>query len=199
VDRKVLGIVLALSVAFILLTTDIASASATTYTYDFNAAAWNPAIMVPGHPSIGIKCFHYLGFGDVIVVSVENVPLASYTDNPSYFAVVKQVMPSQAVINLVKPWQIQVCRIGKVVIACWTVPLGTSAVTIPPGCLVLEGYGDAFQFVLGPLPTGTGWFQKWEAQNYQAHETFICPGWHYCGPVTGAAISVDGTQTFSGP
>jgi len=205
VNRKILGIILTLSFALIVLATGVAPAFAngTTYAYHLNAAVWSPYITVPDHPSIGMKCFHYLGVGDVIVVSLagSQQPLASYTDNPSYYAVAKQVMPSQAVINLVKPWQIQVCRIGKIVIACWTMPLVTSAVTIPPGCLVLEGYGDVFPFTLGPLPTGTSWFQKWAAQNYLAHETFICPGWHYCGPLaTGVpnppAISVEGTLTF---
>jgi hypothetical protein len=225
-NKKVLGIVLTLSLAFIVLATGSvpAFASPTTYINHFNAAVWSSVIEVPGQPKIGLVCFHfdkgYVGRGDAIVINFWVGPpyfwmtVAGYSDSPSDVALEKMVSPSGAAIYLVKPWQIQVCRLGKIVMAYWTVPLVapatalTPAVTIPPGSLVLKGYGDVFHMTLGPLPTGVpGWSVTYEGQNYAAHETLFCPGWHYFGPVAtepplGAgtpSISVEGTQTFSHP
>lgn len=221
-NRKFLLIVLTLAVVF--FASGIAPAFATTYVNHISAMAWTALIAVPGQPPIGMICSHsdwgYTGRGDTITVCYQAmIPMVTYTDSPSAYNFEKNnVLPPTAAINLVKPGQIQVCRIGKIVIVLWTVPLVAAAgpiippatqplwpaVTVPPGCLVLQGYDGAFPLTF-PVDPKTGWTFTYDLKNYLAHETFICPGWHYFGPVgTGNPafvpnISVEGTLTFYPP
>jgi hypothetical protein len=154
----------------------------------------------------------YTGCEDTITVCYQAaIPIVTYTDSWRAYKLEKNnVLPPTAVIKLVKPWQIQVCRMHKTVIVRWTIPLIapatpiTPAVIVPPGCLVLRGYGDAIPFTF-PVDPGTGWTFTYDVTNYMAHETLFCPGWHYCGPVgTGNPafipnISIEGTLTFYPP
>ncbi len=220
--RKVLGMVLAVFVAFIVSTTCVAPVFATTYVNHLNAGAFSSVIEVPGQPKIGLICIHYdwgfAGHGDVIVVNKWLgappywMTLASYTDIPSLYAFQKDILKlNPSMINLVSPSQTQVFRIGKIVMVSWTVPLVTSQVTIPPGCLLLKGYDDAYASTIGPTPVGpAGWKQTFDTTNYLASEFLVCPGWHYFGPVAtnppmiGSSpdlpnISVEGTVTFTPP
>ena len=84
----------------------------------------------------------------------------------------------------------------------WVIPGGptfvTPAVTIPPGCLILKGYGDVNTGteIMGPFPSG--WMINNEWTGYDSCATFICPAWHYCGPVgSSAECSIHTDQTMT--
>jgi hypothetical protein len=100
----------------------------------------------------------------------------------------------------VNPWDIQIYRCGKNLIVCWFVPikgtisgnapsgtpwttvLGVSSYELPPGCIILQGYGDsATQTTTGPFPSST---IVMDSTSYNAKGNFICPAWRYCGSVS---------------
>ena len=96
--------------------------------------------------------------------------VASYEDNPTRMAFSTAV--GQGGINqfhLVRRDQIQIFGVCKTVFVYWTIPLvaqattNTPAVTLPPGCLVLRGFGDLISSVRpGSYPSG--WSYSFERQ-----------------------------------
>jgi hypothetical protein len=169
----------------------------------------------------------YAGSADRIQLMVSAAPsgvglpfkfVAAYEDNPARFAFSQEVSKGGLTsINLVGKYQIQIVRICKTVLVCWTVPLimpatqtsplgpATPAVTLPPGCLVFQGYGDLKSFP----PSGqnfpiSGWSATSETTGYDAKATLFCSGWHYWGPVAQApnpspSIRTEGTSTWTHP
>jgi hypothetical protein len=199
--------VVILALALLMMSSSFASAfaDATTKIEHANAGG-NGVIDVPGHTNVLIQASHdnwgdyFSGSADRIMVFVSGgasgigVPfkyVAAYEDNPERIAFSFEV--GGGAIQL-KRYQLEIFRIGKTVFVCWTVPLEipatgpnvfgnypTPAVTIPPGCLVLQGYGDVKSATLSQsYPT---WSYVSVSQYYDAKASFICPRWHYCGPV----------------
>ena len=96
-----------------------------------------------------------------------------------------QSKPFPTLIDTLKPWQLQICKIGKTVIAWWTVPLvvpsqiwsgnpvPTPPITIPSGCLILRGYGDSQS---SSVP-GTGRYTSVWTESYDACGFLMCPSW----------------------
>jgi hypothetical protein len=95
----------------------------------------------------------------------------------------------------------QVCRIGKLVIVYWNSPIGgeitgknpngktwaeifgISSFELPPGIIILEGYGEAETeppFTMN-LHASYGWRATQSGTVYSAKGTIIVPQWHYCG------------------
>jgi len=124
----------------------------------------------------------------------------AYEDNPERYEW-SALLGSEHPRYLVKSWQIQVFRIGKTSFVYWTIPLvvpatgapnPTDEVVLPPGLLVLRGYGESESGQTPPPTHPTGWLQfgtsDWyfridTASYYTAHATLFCRGWRYCGPV----------------
>jgi hypothetical protein len=95
----------------------------------------------------------------------------------------------------------QVCRIGKLVIVYWNSPIGgeitgenpngktwaevfgISSFELPPGIIILEGYGEAETeppFTMN-LHASHGWRATQSGTVYNATGIIIVPQWHYCG------------------
>jgi hypothetical protein len=121
-------------------------------------------------------------------------PVIAYEDNAVRWAFSTYDIAGSAIPPvLVKPWQIGVLRIGKTNFVFWTIPLvapatdepnPTPEVVIPPGMLVLRGYGEPISGHAGPLPVGpNGWILETDGSYYLASATLLCPRWRYCGPV----------------
>jgi hypothetical protein len=196
-NRKVLGIVLALSLAFIVLATGVAPAFALeTYRLPHSYVGGTTFIDIAGHePPMQIIVAHYAGGGDELWIQIEVsipghgvtwAPVAIVSDSPSVVAFWTDVWDVWTGllgnIGLVKSCELQVCRIGKTVLAYWTVPIVSPEVILPPGCLLLKGYGCAYpeNLVWHLPPDVTLGVDK---VSFAAHATFVCPSWKYCGPV----------------
>ena len=227
--QVVLGTVLALSLAVIFLSVCFAPVLAVTIHIEHNtqgASIFN----VPGHPSITIIGQHYYesdfyeGSADKIQLAVSGAlsgigppfkVVASYEDNPARYAFSLLVAESagSTSINLVKRDQIQIFRIGKTVFVYWTKPLvmpatsadklgpATPAVTLPPGCFVVQGSGDV-KIRDNIVPYGL-WALHQQYTGYDGVSTLLCPGWRYIGPGVQEwnlpSIRTEATFTWTGP
>jgi hypothetical protein len=225
--KLILGTILTLSLAFIVSAACVAPAFAVTTHQEHVNAGGQSVIDVPGHTNIQVAVSHS-NWGDFFAGSADRIQVfvstglappappfkyvAAYEDNPERIAFSWEV--GGGAIQL-KRGQLQIFRICKTVFIYWTVPLvlpatttnplgpPTPAVTLPPGCLVLRGYGDAqVSEIVMPFPL-SGWTSKYESTVYNAKATFICPGWHYCGPVSEAftptRMVTEGTITWTHP
>jgi len=197
-----LGTVLVLSLAFIVSATCVDPAFALVTYYDHGSTGGVTVIDIAEHqPPVQITVVHYdrgdHGIGDYLEVAMWQfvpplgrsvwVTVAVVTDSPTIAAFSKDFVyagvPGGPIsVLLVKPCQLQIFKICKIVSAYWTVPIETSALTLPPGLLLLRGYGrvqtDEQVF---SLPNGITWTVEAAALN--AHATFICPTWKYFGSV----------------
>ena len=103
-----------------------------------------------------------------------------------YNYVAKKPMPT--LIETLEPHQLQICKIGKTVIAWWTAPLEvpsqswsaspvpTPPITIPPGCLILRGQGTPTSQDT-PYPPGPGNYKSTWTESYDAYGFLMCPKW----------------------
>jgi len=141
-------------------------------------------------------------------------PVASFEDNPKREAF-SESLGTPTLQNLVKPGQIQVFRIGKIVSVIWTIPLvvpataaspptipGTPEVVLPPGMLIFLGKGNPYYMeATGTFPAGWAFkFETW--QRYDANVYFYCRGWNYYGLLTEAPspyMITDRTVTWTAP
>jgi hypothetical protein len=224
-NKKLISIAFfALSLA-ILVTPVLAE---TTY-YDHANATGTTVIDLKNHqPRLMILAEHYdrgdHGKGDALTIFLWAAPLntwiavAGITDNPEGFDYSKTLYGQSSLIannlELVKTCQLQVGRIGKAVFACWTNSLtatitgpwigilGVTSVTLPAGCLMFLGYGQAISdTTILPLPTGYTF--TIQTIGFMADATLLCPSWHYFGPVGSSSmptkIGVDVDATVVGP
>jgi hypothetical protein len=108
-----------------------------------------------------------------------------------------------AAYRSVDPYVIHIHRIDKLVLACWTQPiegvipaslknaLGKASDwtwALPPGIVVLKGYGemDTTPGGMGPLPSG--YTIVTEPNLYDARGAFVCPCWRFGGQVYEATV-----------
>jgi hypothetical protein len=228
VKSKVLMLTVALF-AIVFLASSIAPALATTYpvTYvEITKAGGDCHVEVPGQPKIsmmiqkfdrssdhGVRERLWIGLYNPVVNAYAIVAVLTDGSDSDFFKEVwaNPAMPGGgqlvAANTVVKPWDITICRIGKLIIACWTKPiegvlpaplktaLGIESWTLPPGVLILKGYGEVDTAVstIGPLPSG--YTVTMEPNNYAAKGTFFCPSWRFCGPVSDARISTQTVMT----
>jgi hypothetical protein len=203
-EKTAIGIVLLL--AFVVLTASINAALAvTTFTEHVNAGG-AVRIYVPGHTEIMLvvdRCDSSpYGPSDRIQMYVSGNPsgfgfplrpVVAYEDNPdrSVFSV---SLSTGVIQNVVKPGQIQVLRVGKsnTIMVHWNIPLvapakpaqgpfaATPAVTLPPGKLVFQAYGDAYIQPTFTANYPSGWSASVTTlERYNATVTFFCQGWDY--------------------
>jgi hypothetical protein len=205
VKKVVLGIFVTL-VAVAVLASSIGGAFATTTNVDYERAGASCIIVVP-ESNIWVRLAvsgqmhgnYYSGKADRIQIYVRTGGLdtsptwksvSAYEDNPTRSAFSAGLGVASEVQNVVKPWQIGVIRICKTVVVYWTIPLEclatggsspTPAVTIPPGMLVLQGYGDIISpATVGPVSFGTtGWTIAYTQHYYSATATLFCHDWNY--------------------
>jgi len=132
---------------------------------------------------------------------------ATFPDTDEGFAYASEVYGSPSLkVEQLEPNEIQV-RGTTNVIARWSIPLvspavpsqGLPEITIPPGHITLNQYGDASSgttVVPRPFPSGFRFRVDWNS--YAAEGQFVCPEWHYNGQVFGE-INLDTTQTATLP
>ena len=160
--KIILETILALSLALIVSAAYMAPASAQVSSYSHACASGVALIDILGHqPPIAVTAVHYdrgdHGVADYLELStLQYVPQlgsnmwvtnAIMTDSPSTAAFLRDFvfanLPGSVNILLVKSYQLQVYRMGKTVLACWTVPLTSSQATLACGVLLFKGYGSA--------------------------------------------------------
>jgi hypothetical protein len=114
--------------------------------------------------------------------------VAAYEDNPTRSDFSKYQVAIGISENLVEPGQIQVIRVGKssTVMVHWNIPLvcpatsTTPLVTIPPGKLVVEGYGDPVSYTTPTTQIGpNSWSYSVVGSYFRANATFFCESWDY--------------------
>jgi hypothetical protein len=239
VNRKMkrslgVGTVLAVLLAVAVLAAGVAPAFALTTYHEYTSAGATVVINpLDSLPKMELICQHFESSSDhgpgnqinfELISAKGFVPVAIFTTSPARATFAPTIwvgLPAASNVILVNSWDIQVFRIGKIVIVWWAVPiegtitgdvpgtlipwsaaLGVSSFDLPPGSLILNGYGTATTSttVAGPLPSG--WTITSVSTVYNAHGTFLCPSWHYFGPVADTptpTISTDGELTITGP
>ena len=197
-----------------ILATGVAPAFAATTVLDHQTAEGYTHINIPDHPEMVVYVHHNDwaqsgGPRDVFRITMWFAPLNSFvpvryfTDNAQSVEFYKKLVgPYPVGVDLVKPCDIQVCRLGRTVFASWTIslkvpeikwynpsnpslpPYITPAVTIPPGFIIFNGFGDAQAgTITKPTFPGLTYTQTITWTGYDARATFVCPMWHYLGPV----------------
>jgi hypothetical protein len=218
-NRKVLVIIVAFFAVVISASSIAPILASETYTEIF-AGGQSNALEVPGQPKFGVMVATYdrssdHGARDRIWISIFTpdetgyMPVAVLSDGRNeVFPEVFKGTGLDLIFRTVKPWTIQVSRISKLVIAYWTKPIecvvplplrgfygGIESWTLPPGMLILKGYGEVISGSSGPLTPPSGYKISNEFNDYAAKGTFFCPTWRFCGPVSEKATIYAHTVT----
>jgi sugar-specific transcriptional regulator TrmB len=99
--------------------------------------------------------------------------------------------PAGKNIQRVKKDEIEVRIHGNILFAGWTVPIQLSdQYTLPPSCMLIEGYGDAKTRAY-TLLAASGFRVSIETNYFDAFVTFIHPSSKYSGPGTDGAFYRD--------
>jgi hypothetical protein len=135
------------------------------------------------------------------------VPVARVSDDtkretkgPDFGNAVYAGTPAGQNVHLVKKDELQIRFHGNTFFAGWTKPilLVPSKYTLPPACILLEGYGklgtSVFDFV---LPSGARITN--EVNGFDAFVTFFHPASKYSGPGTDGTIGRDVVATIYPP
>jgi hypothetical protein len=209
------GVILALFLAVAVLAAGVAPAFASTTNHEYISARGLIVINIPNHPVIELICQHFdpnsdHGAANTLFLFMRTktgsfVPTAVLSTTQERVAFQESLFAGYPMGDnaiLVDKCDLQVCRIGKIVVAYWTVPIkgtitgnvpntnipwstaiGASSFEIPPGGMILNGYGTATTSTTN-APLGNGYtIVSHFNMLYNAHATFICPSWHYFGPV----------------
>jgi len=98
--------------------------------------------------------------------------------------------PAAANIQAFKKSEFQVQANGNVLFAGWTrsIPLLSGKYTLPPCCLLFEGYGEVNSGAM-KLFFPSGFKQKWEYNGLEAFVTFFHPSSKYSGPGTDGRLA----------
>lgn len=128
--------------------------------------------------------------------------VATLTDNPEAMDFWKKVCagsPAGQNIQLVKKEEFEVRISGTTLFAVWTVPIPlVKAFTLPPACLLVEGYGDIkTNAYVARLPSG--YTLKTQGNVFEAFITFLHPLSKYSGPGTDGAFGRDIIMEFYPP
>jgi sugar-specific transcriptional regulator TrmB len=171
-------------------------------------------------PDILIVANHWnkqssFGAGDVLHFSLwletpkgyAFVPVARVSDDanretkgPDFGNAVYAGTPAGQNVHLVKKDELQIRFHGNTFFAGWTkpIPLVPSKYTLPPACILLEGYGELvtsvfdFMFPSGARTTN-------EVNGFDAFVTFFHPASQYSGPGTDGTVGRDVVATFYPP
>jgi len=131
------------------------------------------------------------------------VPVAIVMDNPRVVAHRRAVAagtPAGENVILVKKDELQVRVHGNTLFAGWTVPipLFPPPYTLPPCCILFEGYGDLKTSVLKTRAL-SGRTQIREGNYFEAFVTFFHPSSKYAGPGTDGIFGRDVIMTTYPP
>ena len=148
---------------------------------------------------IGINHFekhHPFGTEDAIMVflwrktqkNYAYVPVAFVGDNPEtmdFWRGCFAGLPLEENLQLVKKDQLHIGVYGKTLFAGWTVPiqLFPKSHTLPPSCIILEGYGDIKTNTFSVIPP-SNYRTVYEYNGFEAFVTFMHPSSKYTGPGT---------------
>ena len=131
------------------------------------------------------------------------VPVASVTDNPTNVEFEKirfAGTPAGQNVQLLKKEDLQIRVHGNTVFAGWTkpIPLLPPRYTLPPSCMLLEGYSKLKTGVLDyVMPSGVK--TSSEYNGFDAFVTFLHPASKYSGPGTDGTIGRDIVVTIRSP
>lgn len=171
-------------------------------------------------PDILILAHHWnkqssFGAGDVLNISLwletpngfAYVPVARVSDDtkretkgPDVGNVLFAGTPAGQNVHLVKKDELQIRFHGNTFFAGWTKPISLvpSKYTLPPACILLEGYGKLGTSVMDyALPSGAK--VNIEANGFDAFVTFYHPVSKYSGPGTDGTIGRDVVMTIYPP
>lgn len=184
--------------------------------YGSNAAA---VIHPPDNfnlPDIMIWVLHYnkqssFGAADLLMVYLwletpkgqAYVPVALVTDNPTFAEFLKEVFagtPAGQNCQLVKKDEFQVRVHSNILFAGWTmpIPLYPPSYTLPPSCILFEGYSKLKTGVLEfDYPSGVK--LSAEYNGIDSFVTFFHPSSKYSGPGTDGVLGRDIVVTITPP
>jgi hypothetical protein len=210
VKRKILIVALALATIMPIVFSSFGTASARVIATlaDHIDAYGSTVIDVTGHPKVVVDGYHLdygdLGSGDVIrISSYVDTPVfgqmcvakAIFTDIPQRANFLQQFYePNPTSIQLLDPSDIRVTREGKskTIMIVWKEALqvpeenwyeaSAPAFTLPAGRLIFRGHGEAASYSAS-ISGSSGWFQTATWTGYYGDATFVCPAWHFGGPV----------------
>jgi hypothetical protein len=131
------------------------------------------------------------------------VPVALVGDNPRGQAVRKKMFagtPAVQNVQLVKKDELQIRVHGNTMFAGWTVPipLFPQPYTLPPACILIEGYGDVKSTAVS-LQYTSGYKSQIEENYFDAFVTFFHPSSKYSGPGTDGRFVRDFIGTLTPP
>jgi sugar-specific transcriptional regulator TrmB len=122
------------------------------------------------------------------------VPVVTIGDNPQAVELRRATPSGTAVVNqqLAREDEIYVQVHGNTLLAGWTVPIPLSppSRTLPPACILFEGYGD---IKTGVFRAKTAWGRTatYEFNGFEAFVTFFHPVSKYAGPGTDGLLYRD--------
>lgn len=176
-----------------------------SYSEQMNAYG-SSVINIAGHHQLLIDAYHFdtgdFGSGDVLrVFYYQNTTLgpifrnvAVFTDMPDRITFLQQLsLNTNTSVQLVDDFDLDVRREGKskVIMIVWKQPLEVptenwyseeiQGFAVPPGRLILRGHGNVISGNLFEL--SNNWLQILTWEGYYADATFVCPSWHFGGPV----------------
>jgi sugar-specific transcriptional regulator TrmB len=127
------------------------------------------------------------------------VPVAIAGDNPNgqdAWRAVYATTPAEKNVYLFKKDEIQVRVHGNTLFAGWTVPikLFPSKYTLPPACMLIEGYGDV-DTIAYTVVLPSGFRIEVEENCFDAFVTFIHAASKYSGPGTDGSLARDHITT----
>ncbi len=208
-------VILALLLAVAISAASVAPAFAVTTYHEYISTRGFIVVNIPNHPEMELLCQHFDATSDhgaantlfLFMLAPKTgafVPTAVLSTTQERVTFQQQLFAGYPMGNnaiLVDNCNLQICRIGKTVLAYWTVPIegtitgnvpgtnvpwstaiGATSFEVPPGCMILNGYGSATTSTV-PSPLASGYTITSQFNMlYNAHATFTCPSWHYFGP-----------------
>ena len=141
-----------------------------------------------GHDEVTISSWLDTGKG------YSYVPVAQICDNPRILAHRKKLYAGKPIaqnLKLFKKQELQVSVHGNTLFAGWTAPiqLFPPPSTLPPCCMLFEGYGELKTKVMETKQVGRR--QISESNTFEAFVTFFHPESKYSGPGTDGLLSRD--------
>jgi sugar-specific transcriptional regulator TrmB len=131
------------------------------------------------------------------------VPAAHVTDNQRAAAIRKEVWTSYKLeqnVQVIKKDEFQVQMYGNKLFAGWTVPipLCPQPYTLPPSCILFEGYGEIKTVAYTTQNLG-GYKHIIEANDFEAFVTYFHPASKYSGPGTDGRLTREAVFTIIPP
>jgi hypothetical protein len=207
VKQKTSIVVLTLAAIMIMAFSSFNNVSAQETFTEHMSAYGATMIDIPGHPQILIEAYHFdsghFGSGDVLRIFynqettsgnvLQNV--AVYTDMTDRIPFLQELSgQSPTSIQSVSASHLEVKKEGnsKTIMIVWKTPLEVpteenwpagqiNGFTIPPGRLILTGHSHAVSGYATEI--SADWTQTLTWTSYYAKAAFVCPTWHFGGPV----------------